>query len=152
MATRNIFTKFDKEFNVKALKEDLKTVGTGDRQFKEVPFGTYEVKVEKMELAASRTGKPMLSCWMKILNGEYQKSRLFMNQVVNTAFGLHTANAFLRTLESGVEIAFESFAKYHDLILNIHEAIDGKYEYAVEYGETGKGFKTFKVTEVFEVE
>ncbi|SHF43655.1 hypothetical protein SAMN02746091_02527, partial [Caloramator proteoclasticus DSM 10124] len=50
-----------------------------------------------------------------------------------------------------IEVEFESFSQYNDLILDIHEAIDGNLEYAVEYGETSKGFKTFKITEVFEV-
>lgn len=150
MATKNVFTKFDKEFDVKGLKEDLKNVGTGEGQYKDVPFGTYEVKIEKLELVESKSGKPMVSCWMKILSGDYQNSILFMNQVVNTAFGLHNANEFLRALESGVDVEFENFSQYSSLILDIHEAIDGNYEYAVEYGETNKGFKTFKIAEVFE--
>lgn len=152
MATKNLFAKFDKEFDIQGLKEDLKNVGTGEGQYKDVPLGTYEVKIEKMELVESKTGKPMLSCWMKILSGEYQNSILFMNQVINTAFGLHNANEFLRSLESGLYVEFESFSQYYDLILDIHEAIDGNLEYAVEYGETNKGFKTYKITEVFEVE
>jgi hypothetical protein len=152
MARKNLFSKFDKEFDVKSLKEDLKSVGKGEHVFKEIPYGTYEVKIEKLELVQSKSGKPMLSCWMKVLDGECKNSMLFMNQVVNTAFGLHNAHQFLRSLESGVDVAFESFSQYHDMVLDIHEAIDGSYEYSVEYGETTKGFKTFKICEVFEVE
>lgn len=151
MVSKNIFEKFDKEFDIQGLKEDLKNVGAAEGQFKEVPFGVYEVKIEKMELVESKTGKPMLTCWMRILNGEHQNSMLFMNQVLSTAYGIHTANEFLRSLDSGIEVEFESFSQYNDLILDIHEAIDGKLEYAVEYGETNKGYKTFKITEVFEV-
>jgi hypothetical protein len=150
MIRKSVFSKFDREFDVKALKEEMKNVETGESQFREVPFGDYEVKIEKMELVESKTGKPMLSCWMKILSGEYKDSMLFMNQVVNTAFGLHNAHEFLRSLDSGVEVAFESFSQYSSMILDIHKAIDGNYEYAVEYGETSKGYKTFKITEVFE--
>lgn len=76
---------------------------------------------------------------------------LFMNQVIHTAFGLHMANEFLRSLESALEVTFENFTQYYNLLLNIHEAIDETFEYAVEYGETNKGFKTFKITDVFEV-
>lgn len=148
----NVFTKFDKEFDVKGLKEDLKNVSNNSADYKEVPFGTYEVKVEKLELVESKTGKPMVSCWMRILEGEFKNSILFMNQVIHTAFGIHMANEFLRSLGSSQEVKFENFSQYHDLILNIHEAVDETYEYAVEYGETNKGFKTFKIVEVFEVE
>jgi hypothetical protein len=148
----NVFAKFDKEFDVKGLREDLKNISTGDAEYKEVPLGTYEVKIEKLELAESKSGKPMVSCWMRILEGEYKNSILFMNQVIHTPYGLHMANEFLRSLESGIEVEFESFTQYHNMLLNIHEAIDETYEYAVEYGETKKGFKTFKIVEVFEVE
>jgi len=97
----------------------------------------------------SKTGKPMVTSWMRIVAGEYQNSILFMNQVVHTAFGIHIANEFLRSLESGIDVAFENYTQYYHQILDIHEAIDGNYEYAVEYGETSKGFKTFKITRSF---
>ncbi|SHJ77480.1 DUF669 domain-containing protein [Paramaledivibacter caminithermalis] len=148
----NVFAKFDKEFDVKGLIEDLKNISASDSEYKEVPLGTYEVKIEKLELVESKTGKPMVSCWMRILEGEYKNSILFMNQVIHTPYGLHMANEFLRSLESCLEVEFESFTQYHNMLLNIHEAVDETYEYAVEYGETKKGFKTFKIVEVFEVE
>ena len=148
----NVFAKFDKQFDVQGLKEDLKHVSANTADFKDAPHGTYEVKVEKLELVESKSGKPMVSCWMRILQGEYKNSMLFMNQVIHTAFGLHMANEFLRSLDTSIDVTFESFAQYHDLVLNIHEAVDGHYEYAVDYGETSKGFSTFKITDVFEVE
>lgn len=148
----NVFAKFDKEFDVKGLKEDLKNISSNSADYKEVPLGTYEVKIEKLELVESKSGKPMVSCWMRILTGEYKNSIIFMNQVIHTSFGLHIANDFLRSLESEVEVTFDNFTQYHNMLLDIHEAVDGTLEYAVEYGETNKGFKTFKITEVFEVE
>ena len=151
MRKNNVFDKFDKEIDVKGLKEDLKNVSANSTDFKEVPKGTYEVKIDKLELVESKSGKPMVSCWMRIIAGTYKNSLIFMNQVVHTSFGLHNANEFLKGLDSGVDIKFESFKQYHDLILDIHEAIDGSLEYAVEYGETKKGFSTFKITDVFEV-
>jgi hypothetical protein len=147
----NIFEKFDQQFDVQSLKEELKNVDAGDGQFREVPLGTYEVRIEKLELVQSKTGRPMLTCWMRIVSGEYKNLLLFMNQVVDTGFGLYNANQFLCALDSCVEVKFESFAQYNDLILNIHEAIDETYEYLVEYGQTSKGFNTFKITEVFGV-
>lgn len=151
MAAKNIFTKFDREFDIKGLKEELVSVGTGEGLFRDVPSGVYEIKLEKMECVESKSGKPMLTCWMKILSGEFKNSRLFMNQVLNTAFGLHNANEFLRSLQSGIEVEFQGYSNYHGMVLDIHEAINGKYEYYVEYGETSRGFKTFKITEVLEV-
>ena len=147
----NLFEKFDKEFDVAGLKEDLKSVGANKSDYKEVPLGTYEVKIEKLELTESKAGKPMVSSWMRIISGDYKNSIIFMNQVIGSSFGLHIANDFLRSLDTDVDVDFESFRQYHNMILDIHEAIDGKLEYALEYGENNKGFKTFKIVDVFEV-
>lgn len=147
MAT-NVWEKFDKAIDTKALKEDAaKATEQGD--FPEVPHGTYEVKIEKLELVESKSGKPMLSCWMKILDGQYKGQRLFYNQVMHVGFGIHKANEFLRSLDSDVDIEFESFKQFNDMVLNVHEAIDGVTEYAVEYGEE-KGYNTFKIVDVFD--
>lgn len=148
----NVFEKFDKEFDLAGLKEDLKSVGANKSEYKEVPLGTYEIKIDKLELTESKAGRPMVRCWMRILDGEYKNSIIFMNQVINISFGLHIANEFLKTLESGVDISFDSFTQYNNMLLDIHEAIDGKYEYALEYGKNDKGFNTFKISDIFEAQ
>jgi len=147
---QSVWDKFDKQIDTKALKEDAaKASEQGD--FPEVPHGTYEVKIEKLELVESKSGKPMLSCWMKILDGEYKGQRLFLNQVMHVGFGIHKANDFLRSLDSGVDVQFDSFKQFNGMVLDIHEAIDGKTEYAVEYGEE-KGYNTFKIVDVFDAQ
>lgn len=148
---KSVWEKFDEMIDTKALKEEVeKASEQGD--FPEVPHGTYEVKIEKLELVESKSGKPMMTCWMKILDGEYKGQRLFYNQVLHVGFGIHKANEFLRSLDSGLDIEFENFKQYNDLLLDVHEAIDGKLEYAVKYGEDRKGFNTFEIVEVFDVE
>lgn len=147
----NIWDKFDKEIDVEGLKEDAKAAAENGGDFKEVPHGLYEVKVDKMELKESKKGKPMLSIWFKILNGEYENSLIFYNQVLSTGFGLHNANDFLRSLDSGIDIEFKSFKQYNDLILDVHEAIDGNAEYALDYSEGKNGFSKYEITDIYEV-
>ncbi|MNW40406.1 hypothetical protein D3C74_175200 [compost metagenome] len=150
MTTQNIWEKFDKSIDTKALKEDAaKAADQGD--FPEVPHGTYEVKFEKLEQVVSKTGKPMISAWLKILDGEYKGQRLFYNQVMHVGFGLSQAVKFLSSLDSGVDVKFENFGQFNDLVLDIHEAIDGVSEYAIEYGEE-KGYNTFKIVDVFDAQ
>ena len=146
----NIWDKFDKEIDVEGLKEDAKVAAENGGDFKEVPHGLYEVKVDKMELKESKKGKPMLSIRFKILNGEYENSLIFYNQVLSTGFGLHNANDFLRSLDSGIDIEFKSFKQYNDLILDIHEAIDGNIEYALDYSEGKNGFSKYEITDVYD--
>lgn len=146
------FSKFDKAIDVEGLKQDVaEAAENGGGTRKEVPHGTYEVKIEKLELGESKKGDPMFVCWMRILNGDYEKSMLFMYQVITQGFQIHIANQFLRSLDSGVEIEFASYSQYAQLLMDVAEAIDGQLEYAVEYGEN-KGFKTFAIAEVFEAE
>lgn len=74
-----------------------------------------------------------------------------MNQVITKGFQIHIANEFLRSLDSGSEISFETYSQYAQLLMDVHEAVDGQLEFAVEYGEK-KGFNTFEIVDVFEVE
>ncbi|SDF77798.1 DUF669 domain-containing protein [Sporomusa acidovorans] len=145
------FSKFDKAIDIDGLKQDVAEAAENGGTRREVPHGTYEVKIEKLELTESKKHDPMVSCWMRIVAGEYEKCMLFMNQVVTQGFQIHLANEFLRSLDSGIEVEFQSYSQYNQLLMDIAEEIDGQLEYAVEYGES-KGYNTFKITEVFDVE
>lgn len=146
------YSKFDKEVDVIALAQNVREVeqNSGNTEFKEVPLGTYEVKVESMELKESKAGSPMVSIWFKILNGDYSNSIIFMNQVITKDFQIHIVNELLRSMKTNIDIGFSNYRQYGQLIEGVFDRTDN-YEYALEYGEK-KGFKTFRITEVFELE
>ena len=151
----NIWEKFDKSIDVEGLKKDAdEAANNGGGDFKEVPHGDYEVKVDKMEPKVSKKGDPMLSIWFKILSGEFKGNLIFFNQVLTTGFGLHKANEMLRSLDSGVDVEFKSMSQYADLIMDIQEAIDGNLEFALSYTANKKNanFSEYKIKDVFEVE
>lgn len=153
--------KFDKQVDLEALQEDVKDVevnGGGD--FEPLPDGQYEVAVEKMELGESKKGDPMLTIWFIILDGEYEKQRLFYNKVMqpqnDNAFGIqvHQNNEMLRGLWDCEkdDVKFTSFKDYADLVLDIHEDIDGQLEYLLGKTTNDGGYDNFEILEVFEVE
>ncbi|MDU2116214.1 MAG: DUF669 domain-containing protein [Peptoniphilus lacydonensis] len=143
----NIWEKFDKEID----KDMQKKIEEAENsEYVEVPLGDYEVKVDNMELKISKSGNPMVSIWFRIVAGDYNNNLLFMNQVINQPFQIGLANKILRALDPNKEVEFESYSKYANLILDIFEEIDGKFEYAIRYGEK-KGFSTFEVLDIFEV-
>lgn len=156
------WSKFDKEVDLEALQEDVEEVekngGFGD--FEEIPDGEYEVSVEKLELTQSKKGDPMLTIWFKIIAGEYEGQRIFYNKVMqpqnDKAFGLqvHQNNEMLRSIWDCEkdDVKFTGFKDYADLVLDIHEDIDGKFEYLLEKKTDKKGFDQFKILEVYEVE
>lgn len=144
------FSKFDKKVDLEGLKKDIEDSASND--FKEVPLGNYEVAITKLELAESKKGDPMVKVWFKIVSeGEYKGSLIFMNQVITKGFQIHIMDEFLRSLETDIDIHFESYSQYADLLADVYEAVDGNYEFALKFGEN-KGFNTFEITEVFELD
>lgn len=148
----NIWDKFDEEFDVDGLQDEVKEAAKGNGgDFKEVPLGNYEVKVDKMELTKSKKGDPMVTIWFKIVEGKFKNSLIFYNQIIPQAFQIHLANEVLRSMGSGLDVEFVSFKQYGNLILDIAEEVDGTFEYELEYGQNKKGYNTYKIKEVFEV-
>lgn len=145
-----IFDKWNEQIDGKKMVEEVKEVeknGGGD--YKEVPKGEYVVKIEKMELKEAKSGAPMVSVQFRILDGEFRKSCLFMNQVVTQAFQINIVNSFLRSLGTGVQVEFDGrYDHYNNMILDVFEACE-KLEFLVNYGER-KGYATYKVKEVYD--
>lgn len=136
-------------------KEAAEAKEQGD--YKEVPTGKYEVKIDRLELGKSKKGADMFICWFKILDGEYKNSMLFMNQVLdptpNFSSGqrIGNVNKFLESLDSGIEIEFIDPDQWENMIMDVFEAVDGKLEYIVEYETTKSGFPKYTIKDVFEV-
>lgn len=156
---QDLFSKWDKAIDTEGLAKDVEEAAKdgGNRTYKEVPVGQYEVSVEQMELKASKKGDPMVSIWFKIVSdGEYKGSMIFFNQVITQGFQIHNCNEILRAMvqemDDAPDIAFETYSQYADLIMDIHEAVSGNYEFALNYGQNSKGFNTFEITEVFVLE
>lgn len=147
------FSKFDKQVDLEGLKQDImEAEENGGGDFKEVPHGKYEVAITKLELTESKKGDPMVSVWFKVTNGEYEGSLIFMNQVITQGFQIHIADEFLRSLETTVDVQFESYSQYAEMLADIFEEIEDKVEFVLDYGENKKGFNTFEIIDSFEVE
>lgn len=149
----NIWDKFDNTIDTKGLQEDVKEAAeNGTGSFKEVPHGEYEVEINKMELIASKKGDPMVSIWFKVVTGEYKGSLIFFNQVITQGFQIHIVNELFRSMDTGLDVKFETYKQYGTLIMDLAEAIDGQLEFALKYSEGKKGFSNYEITDVFEVE
>ena len=145
------FGKFDKKIDLKGLKNDLAEAEKNNTNFDKVPYGKYEVSIEKMELTESKKGDPMFTCWFRVISGDFKDRLIFMNQLLVQGFQLHIINNFLRSLDTGIDIKFDSFTQYNQLILDVAEKVDTDcVDFALEYGQTNKGFDTFNIVEIFE--
>jgi hypothetical protein len=157
MENKNIYAQWDNAVDMEGLQKDIaEAKENGGGNYKEVPHGQYEVSIEKMELKATKKGDPMVSVWMKICEGEFKGSLLFMNQVITQGFQIHIVNEFLRSLMQDCAdapvVEFKGYAQYAELLMDIHELIADSFEYALKYGQTKKGFDTFEITDVYALE
>jgi hypothetical protein len=123
------------------LQKDIAEQNTKTGDFVEVPHGDYEVKVVKIELGQSKKELPMAKVWFEILAGEYKGQKIFMNQMLTSAFGFHKMNEFLNSLETGIPVLFENFQQYADLFTQVFEEVDGKAEYQLAYTANPKNDK-----------
>ena len=148
------FAALDKATDIKGLQEDIeksKTEGFSG-EYVEVPVGEYEVKIEKLEIVASKKGDPMLTCWFKILEGQYKNSMLFMNQLLTQGFQIGIADEFLRSLGTKHIVNFTGYAAYNNLVMDIFEAVEGKSEFLLSYTKSKKDYPIFKIKEIYDVQ
>ena len=146
----NIFDKWNSNVDLAGLQEDVKKAQEDNKEFEKVPHGEYEVKVDKMELKATKKGDPMVSIWFTILEGKYKNSKLFLNQVITQGFQIHIMNTFLKSMGTDLNIEFVDYKQYANLLLDVAEECDANnLEFALKY-EDNKGYDKFTITEVFE--
>lgn len=134
------FNKWNEEFGgeeaVKALAE------AKENQYTEIPDGEYVCKLEKLELAASKKGEPMVKGMFRIVEGAHRKQCIFYNQVFKRGFPQHKALEFLRSLNvfDATEIDFDGdFEEFNDLLLDIAEEAEAeKMEFEIRKSKDGE--------------
>lgn len=156
----SIFDKYASKINAEELKASQKEIqeNASGGDYPEVPVGKYEVKVEKLECKKSSKGNPMVSIWFKILTGDYKDSMIFYNGVFHEDWMRHRVVKMLSYLldddshEGEINLILKSndIDYINNFVMDIHEEIDGNFEYLLNYGEK-KGFNTYDIEEVYEV-
>ena len=153
----SIFDKWDKNIDTEGLKKDIADAEAngGTTEYREVPVGQYEVKIDKMEIrecgSERHAGEPMFCVQFRILQGDFENSCLFMNQLITEGWQIGNVNKFLRSLETDIDVEFKTYGQYNDLIMDIMEAVDGNLEFLLDYGKNKKGFNTYQIKDVYEV-
>lgn len=154
------FEQFNKAINKEQLKKDIEKAK--ENEYKEVPNGTYTVKIEKMEIGltsanAKTPNAPMFKVQARITEGDYKKQCLFMNKVIyvadetekwNTGRAIQVVIGWLENLQSELPIIFENYDQFSDLVLDLAEECEG-LEFEVEYDS--KAFNSITIKDVWEV-
>jgi hypothetical protein len=149
------FSKFDATINEAELSKQLEEAKNNAPQSdKEVPAGNYTVKIEKMELGATKDGRPMFKVQCRILEGEFKKWCLFMNRVIygtkNDANMIQSVIGWLQKLEPSMPVEFKNYSQFSELVLDIFEEVADAVELDVAYDPNA--FNSISIEEVFDAE
>lgn len=162
------FTKFDATINAdmsKSINEAKNNTPQGDGL--ETPAGEYVAKIEKMELAATKDGRPMFKVMLRVIEAgdnaadevvEYlnhfktKKPCLFMNRVIygtkNDANMIASVLGWLEKLQPETEVEFKNYSQFSELVLDIFEEVADAVELAVTYDPNA--FNSISINEVFD--
>lgn len=149
------FSKFDAQVNTEELNKQITEAKANPQQSdKEVPAGNYTVKVEKMEIAATKDGRPMFKVQCRILDGDFKKWCLFMNRVIygtkNDANMIASVIGWLEKLEPSVDVEFKNYSQFSELVLDIFEEVADSVELDVAYD--ADAFNSISIEGVFDAE
>lgn len=148
------FSKFNNRVDLDGLRKDAAEAANTEFDNEEVPYGKYDVRLEKLELVECKSeknkGQPMVSVWFRIAEGTQKNRLIFMNQLVNEGFKIHIIKEFLKTLDSGYEIDFVDYNQFGQLLMDILEA-SSDTGFVLDYFENKKGYKAYKIEEVFDI-
>lgn len=147
------FSKFNKEFPADKMKEQIKEAKENSGG-SNLPDGEYKVTLDKMELTQSSKGALMIKAQFRIIAGEHKKQCIFVNRVLtgtkNDGFMMIKANEFLESLDSGIDVVFEDWEQYNDLVLDIAEAVqEDKLQYIVVLDTDGK-YQNFEIADIID--
>lgn len=164
------FSKFDSLINENEMAKQLEDAKNNAPQGEgmETPAGNYVVKIEKMEIAATKDGRPMFKIQCRVIEAgenagdevnEYlshfknKKPCLFMNRVIygtkNDANMIQSVIGWLEKLEPSFPVEFKNYSQFSDLVADIYEEVADTIEIDVNYDP--KAFNSISIEEVFEV-
>lgn len=144
------FTKFDEMIDQTQLQKDIAEAANFNS---DVPGGRYEVGVDKMELKATKDGRPMFFIQMRIQSGEHKNKCLFMNRVIygtkNDASMIASVVTILDKFCTSVEPTFENYTQFADVVADVYEEVQGKVSCDIEYDPDG--FNSISILGVYDV-
>ena len=164
------FSRFDATINEAELAKQLEEAKNNPQgEGLETPAGSYVAKVEKMELGATKDGRPMFKVQLRVVEAgedasteviEYlkhfknKKPCLFMNRVLygtkNDANMINSVIGWLQKLEPSQVVEFKNYSQFADLILDIFEEVADAVELAVNYDPDA--FNSISIEELFDAE
>lgn len=148
------FSEFNNAVNMTQIDKELTDLKAGKQVFEDVPDDKYAVRIASMMIdrAKSDPHKLLFKVSFDIIEGEYQKRRIFWNQNILNSRGIHTVCEFIRALgvfEEDDVLWNNDFGDFNDVILDAAQACDeSKLKMVIDYSHNDKGFVSITVDKV----
>ena len=130
------FSKFDKSVNMSELKRQMEEAKNNQNVTRELPAGNYVATIEKMELGATKDGRPMFRVMMRVTQGEYKRFCMFMNRVIygtkNDGNMINSVIGWLNNLDPTEPVEWVNYSELNESILDVFEELEG-IEWGVQY-------------------
>lgn len=144
------FSAIDKDLDTKAIQKSINEakLSSGD-----VPKGDYTIGIDKMEIKATKDGRPMFFLQGRIKEGNFKKHCIFFNRVLygtkNDASMISSVLTFLEKFETETVPEFKNYNQFVDCVADIYEEIQGKVECDISYDPDA--FNSISIKEVFDI-
>lgn len=152
------FTKFDALIDKDEMEKDIKEAK--ENEYTEVPGGEYECKIEKIEIGETKEKhEPMFKVMLRITEGKFAKQCLFFNRKIygnkkserwNDGKAIQTVIGWLENLQCDIDLYFESYSQFNDLICDIAEDVVGTVGVTVAYDPDA--FNPISIEDVYDLE
>lgn len=154
------FSVFDDAIDADQFQKDLEAAkASATDDYPEVPAGKYNVKIDLMEIKATKTDKvPMFSARCRILDGEYKNQCVFFNRKIygnkesdkwNDAKAVQTVITWLDKLQTETIPEFKSYKQFNDCVLDIFDECE-QYNLTMQIDYDPDAFNTIKILEVYD--
>lgn len=144
------FSKLDAELDERALQKSIKAAKENSGN---IPKGNYTVGIDKMEIRATKDGRPMFFVQCRVKEGEYKKHCVFMNRVINGTKNdvnmISSVLTFLEKFDSETTPEFKNYSDFVDVVADIFEEIQGHVECDIAYDPDA--FNSISIKEVFDI-
>ena len=148
-----IFDKFNKSVNKEEVRKQVNEAAQNSFETKELPAGKYTGEIDKLELAATKDGRPMFKAQFRIKEGEYKKQCLFMNRVCagtkNDMNMIASVEGWVNKLEPEKPLEFDgNYNNFAEDIMDIAEEICNNVVVQVDYDPDA--FNNITILEVWD--
>ena len=143
------FSKIDSELDQKEIARNIKKA---KEQSGDVPKGDYTVGIDKMEVRATKDGRPMFFIQARIKEGKFKNHCLFFNRVLygtkNDANMISSVLTMLEKFETETAPEFTTYSQFVENVADIYEEIQGNVECDIAYDPDA--FNSISIKDVFD--